>query len=69
MPPLPAAPAHWLALAAEARSLAEQATDEFVRQTMLMVARDCDALAKQAARVRPPDAPIDGDEDVGPSPD
>jgi len=56
-----------LLLAAEARSLAEQTTDEQARGTMLMTARGFEVLAKHAARVRALDLPMD--EDAGPSPD
>ena len=59
MPPLPATPAHWLLLAAEARTLADELTDEQARRTMPLVARGYDVLAEHAARVRPLNLPGD----------
>jgi hypothetical protein len=68
MPPLPATPAHWLLLAAEARALADELTDEQARRTMLLIARGYDALAEHAARVRLLNLPMDAG-NVGPSRD
>jgi hypothetical protein len=68
MPPLPATPAHWLALAAEAQALAEELTDERARRTMMLIARGYEVLAEHAARVRLLNLPVDMG-DVGPSSD
>jgi hypothetical protein len=42
------APGYWHQRAEEARHLAARMTDETARQTMLMVAEDCDSLAVRA---------------------
>ena len=42
-------PEHWRNRAEEARTLAEQMSDETSRQTMLRIATDYDRLAQRAA--------------------
>ena len=42
-------PGYWHQRAKEARRLAERMTDKTAKQTMLMVAEDCDTLAVRAA--------------------
>ena len=42
-------PDYWHQRAEEARSLAERMSDETAKQTMLMVANDCDGFAVRAA--------------------
>jgi hypothetical protein len=41
-------PKHWLERAKEARLLAEQMSDEQARKKMLRIAKDYEAIAKQA---------------------
>ena len=42
-------PEYWNERAKEARRLAERMSDETAKQTMLMVAKDCDEFAVRAA--------------------
>jgi hypothetical protein len=41
-------PEYWHQRAEEARQLAARMTDETVKQTMLMIAEDCDSFAARA---------------------
>ena len=42
-------PEYWQLRAEEARELAERMSDETAKETMLMVAKDCDEFAVRAA--------------------
>jgi len=59
MPKLPATPSYWLLQATEARLTAEDVTDPHAKCTLLLVARDYERMAEQAARLERLHLPMD----------